>query len=139
MSKILQPGRIVIILSGRFAGKKAVVTSVNLNKTEARKYGYVTVVGIERAPLKITNKMSDKIKQLRTSVKSFCKVINVNHVMPTKNTIDLNQLNLVKDVKIDNFAIRAVFPKAQKKQISAQLANHYRAGKDAWLFAKLKF
>ena len=139
MSKILAPGRVVIILSGRFAGKKAIVTSVNLQKTEERKYGFVTVVGVERAPLKITHKMSEKVQQMRTSVKSFCKVINVNHVMPTKNTVDLAQLNLVKEVKAENFQIRKQYPNAQKKQISAQLANHYRAGKDAWLFTKLRF
>ena len=139
MSKILAPGRVVIILSGRFAGKKAVVTSVNLQKTDERKYGFVTVVGVERAPLKITHKMSENVQKMRTSVKAFCKVINVNHVMPTKNTVDLAQLNLVKDVKAENFQIRKQFPVAQKKQISAQLANHYRAGKDAWLFAKLRF
>ena len=139
MSKILVPGRVVVILSGRFAGKKAIVTSVNLNKTEERKYGFVTVVGVERAPLKITGKMSEKVREMRTSVKSFCKVINVNHVMPTKNTVDLAQLNLVKEVKIDSFAMRKPYPNAQKKQISAQLARHYRSGKDAWLFTKLRF
>ena len=139
MSKILAPGRVVIILSGRYAGKKAVVTSVNLQKTEERKYGFITVVGVERAPLKITHKMSEKVQHMRTSVKAFCKVINVNHVMPTKNTVNLDQLSLVKDVKADMFQMRKQYPNAQKKQISAQLAEHYRAGKDAWLFSKLRF
>ena len=139
MSKILQPGRVVIILSGRYAGKKAIVTSVNLQKTEERKYGFVTVVGVERAPLKITHKMSEKVQQMRTSVKSFCKVINVNHVMPTKNIVSLDGLDLVKAVKINNFTVGKPFSVAQKKQISAQLAKHYRAGKDGWLFTKLRF
>ena len=139
MSKILQPGRVVVILSGRFAGKKAVVTSVNLNKTEERKYGFVTVVGVERSPLKITRKMSEKHQQLRTSVKSFCKVINVNHVMPTKNTVDVASLPLVKEVNAKSFELGKPYPEAQKRQISAQLANHYRAGKDTWLFTKLRF
>ena len=139
MSKILQQGRVVIILSGRFAGKKAVVTSVNLQNTKDRKYGYVTVVGIERSPLKITKKMSEKVRQMRTSVKSFCKVINVNHVMPTKNTIDLKDLPTVKEVKIEKFEAGKPYSNAQKKQISSDLARHYRSGRDNWLFTKLRF
>ncbi|EDR22399.1 60S ribosomal protein L27-A, putative [Entamoeba dispar SAW760] len=139
MSKILAPGRVVIILSGRFAGKKAVVSSVNLQGTKDRKYGFVTVVGVERAPLKITRKMSAKVQQMRTSVKSFCKVINVNHVMPTKYTVSLDQFNLIKEVKINTFEAGKVYPISQKKAISSQFAEEYRKGKESWLFTKLRF
>ena len=139
MSKVLAPGRVVIILSGRFAGKKAVVTSVNLNGNNERKYGFVTVVGVERSPLKITRKMSETLQHMRTSVKAFCKVINVNHVMPTKYTVKLEDYAGVKDVKVANFKFNEPYPIKDKKVISSDFADHYRNGKDQWFFAKLRF
>ena len=139
MSKILTPGRIVIILSGRFAGKKAVISSVNLQGTKDRKYGFVTVVGVERAPLKITSKMSPKLREMRTSVKSFAKVINVNHIMPTKYTVPLEQYSTIREVKINAFEHSKPYPVNKKKAISKQLAEQYRAGKNSWLFTKLRF
>ncbi|ELP93669.1 60S ribosomal protein L27-A, putative [Entamoeba invadens IP1] len=139
MSKILAPGRVVILLSGRYAGKKAVISSVNLQKTKDRDYGFVTVVGVERAPLKITRAMSDTVQRLRTSVKAFCKVVNVNHLMPTKYTVNLDQLNLIKDVKINTFEAGKPYPIATKKALSSQFAEVYRNGKESWLFTKLRF
>lgn len=139
MSKILVPGRIVIMLQGRFAGKKAIVTSVNLQGTKDRKFGFVTVVGVERSPLKVTRKMSEFKAMKRTSVKSFCKCVNVNHIMPTKYTANIEQLDLVKNVKAANFEAGKMYPVSQKKAISAQFAEAYRNNKEKWLFTKLRF
>merc|ERR1712146_754563 len=41
----------------------------------------------DRAPLKVTKKMSKKKISKRTRVKPFVKYVNYNHMMPTRYTV----------------------------------------------------
>lgn len=52
----------VIVLNGRFAGRKAVVIRCFDDGFKGRKFGHALVAGIERAPRKVTKKMDDKKK-----------------------------------------------------------------------------
>jgi hypothetical protein len=52
--------------------------------TKDRPYGYAVVAGIERYPLKVTRSMGKKKVAKRSKVKPFIKVINYNHMMPTR-------------------------------------------------------
>ena len=52
--------------------------------TKERGYGHAIVAGVERYPLKITKNMGKKRVAKRSKVKPFIKVINYNHMMPTR-------------------------------------------------------
>ena len=96
MSKILKPGRVVVILAGRFAGKKAVVIRSHEAGHGDHKFGHVVVAGISKYPRKVTRAMeaSDKKRgtkrvATRRQVKTFVKAINYRHVMPTRYVSDI--------------------------------------------------
>ncbi|MPC17538.1 60S ribosomal protein L27 [Portunus trituberculatus] len=65
MVKVYKPGRVVILLTGKQAGKKAIVIKSNDEGTQDRPYEHGLVAGIERYPRKI---------------------VNLKHVMPTRYT-----------------------------------------------------
>jgi hypothetical protein len=50
MVRFIKPGRVVLLLSGRFAGKKAVVVRAYDEGTKDRPFGHALVVGIEKPP-----------------------------------------------------------------------------------------
>lgn len=74
----------VIVVQGRYAGRKAVIVKNFDNGTDARPYGHAVVAGVDRNPLKITKSMSKKKVAKRSKVKPFVKVVNYNHLMPTR-------------------------------------------------------
>ena len=51
---LLQPGKVVILLSGRYAGKKAVIVKNNDEGVTGRSYGHAVVVGLAREPRKVS-------------------------------------------------------------------------------------
>ena len=49
-----------------------------------RHYGHCVVAGIDQYPLKISKSMEKKKLDKRSKLKPFLKVVNYNHVMPTR-------------------------------------------------------
>ena len=78
MGKFIKAGRVVVMLQGRYAGKKAIVVKTYDDGSKARPFGHCMVAGIDRAPLKVTRKMSKKKITKRTKVKPFVKYVNYN-------------------------------------------------------------
>ena len=90
MGKFLKPGRVVILLAGRYAGKKAVLLKANeKDGKEGKEFKFSTglLLGLSRYPRKVHNRMSTKTIKKRTSVKTFVKSVNLNHIMPTRYLI----------------------------------------------------
>jgi large subunit ribosomal protein L27e len=58
--------------------------NVEDNNEKKHPFGHCIVAGIERYPLKVNKGMSEKIIKKRTTIKPFVKVINHNHIMPTR-------------------------------------------------------
>lgn len=87
MVRFLKPGRVALILSGRFAGKKAVVVRAYDEGTKDRPFGHCLVVGVEKPPLRISKKMPEKRQQRKTRVKPFVKYVNYTHIMPTRYVV----------------------------------------------------
>ena len=58
--KFLKAGKVVLLLNGRQAGKKAVIVKSFDEGTPDRPYGHALVAGIMKYPLKITKNMSEK-------------------------------------------------------------------------------
>ena len=82
--KFIKGGKVVIVLHGKFAGKKAVVVKNFDEGTTERPYPHAIIAGVDRYPLKITAGMSKKKVAKRSRVKPFVKVVNYNHIMPTR-------------------------------------------------------
>jgi hypothetical protein len=71
---VLQPGKVAVVVSGRYAGKKVVVIKQNDDGTKERPYPHAIVAGIQRYPLKVTRNMGAKRLAKRSKVKPFIKV-----------------------------------------------------------------
>ena len=54
----LQPGKVVILLTGRYAGKKAVIVKNNDDGTTGRPYGHAIVAGLAKEPRKVTGNLN---------------------------------------------------------------------------------
>ena len=67
--KFLKAGKVVLLLNGRMAGKKAVIVKTFDEGTTDRQYGYCLVAGIQKYPLKITKTMSEKKIAKRSKVR----------------------------------------------------------------------
>ena len=68
--KFLKAGKVVLLLNGRQAGKKAVIVKSYDEGTPDRPYGHALVAGIMKYPLKITKGMSEKKIAKRSRVRS---------------------------------------------------------------------
>lgn len=70
----MKSGKIVLVLSGRYAGRKAVIMKTYDEGTAERQYGHALVAGIDRYPRKVTKRMSQEKLKKRSKIKPFLKV-----------------------------------------------------------------
>ena len=118
MVKFYKPGKIVVVLNGRYAGKKGIIVKSNYESVKDRKYPHCLVVGISKGPRKPTKKniakLQDKIKKLEASkeksdnvklLKSFgvfIKTYNMSHLLATRYTVK-EDFGIAKSLeKLDN-------------------------------------
>eukprot|EP01129_Flabellula_baltica_P002227 TRINITY_DN12060_c0_g1_i1.p1 TRINITY_DN12060_c0_g1~~TRINITY_DN12060_c0_g1_i1.p1 ORF type:complete len:135 (+),score=28.23 TRINITY_DN12060_c0_g1_i1:71-475(+) len=134
MPKILNQGKVVVILNGRYAGKKAVVVRTNEKGTSARPYPHCLVAGIEKAPEAITRAMPRKKAARKNRIKPFVKEINLTHVLPTRYNVDFD-LQSISGAKLDDPTARS---KAKNTARNVFQYRH-RGGKNKWFFSKLRF
>ena len=103
MVKFYKPGKIVVVLNGRFAGRKGIIVKSNYESVKDRKYPHCMVVGIAKGPRKPTKKnlakLQEKIKQLESKENSsdkikalksfgiFIKTYNMSHLLATRYTL----------------------------------------------------
>ena len=119
MVKFYKPGKIVVILNGRYAGRKGVIVKSNYESVKDRKYPHCMVVGLSKGPKKPTKKniakmqaqieklessdkenSADKVKRLK-SFGIFIKTYNMAHLLATRYTLK-DDLSIAKSVaKID--------------------------------------
>ncbi|ROL28029.1 60S ribosomal protein L27 [Anabarilius grahami] len=89
MGKFMKPGKVVMVLAGRYAGRKAVIVKNIDDGTADRPYSHALVAGIDRYPRKVTATMGKKKVAKRSKIKAFVKVFNYNHLMPTRYSVDI--------------------------------------------------
>lgn len=134
--KFLKVGRVAIITRGRFAGKKVVIIQPVDSGNKLHPYGHALVAGIERYPSKITRRMSKTRQEKRSKVKPFIKIVNYNHLMPTRYTLELEGLKGV----VSNDTFKEVSQREEaKKTVKKVLQERYTSGKNRWFFTPLKF
>merc|ERR1712214_168414 len=136
MVKFMKPGKVCIVLAGKYAGKKAIIVKQQDDGTQDRAYGHALVAGIERYPRKVTKSMSKKKLTKRSRVKPFVKVVNYNHLMPTRYSVDVavNKSVVNKESLKDPAGKRKC-----KAALKASFEERYKSGKNKWFFQKLRF
>ena len=88
MGKILKKGKVVILLSGRHAGKKAIIVKTFEEGTKKQKFPCALVAGMREGPRRVTRSMGKKKTEKNVSkIKPFIKFVNYNHIMPTRYTV----------------------------------------------------
>eukprot|EP00048_Salpingoeca_helianthica_P014244 m.220802 g.220802 ORF g.220802 m.220802 type:complete len:136 (+) comp15650_c0_seq1:216-623(+) len=134
--KFLNEKKVVILLNGRYAGKKAVIVKAFDDGDSARPYGHALVAGIERYPLKVTKSMGKKKVAKRSKVKPFVKLVNFNHIMPTRYAFDAG---LDKALVSKQSLKDAVNKKKATNEIKKKFEAKYNSGTNKWFFSKLRF
>eukprot|EP01147_Barroeca_monosierra_P010729 gene10729-2819_t len=99
MQRFLKEKKVVLVLNGRYAGKKAVIINHTEDGDGRRPFGHCLIAGLERGPRKITKQMGTKKKSKRSRVKPFLKIVNANHIMPTRYSlsVEFNKKIVTKD------------------------------------------
>ena len=103
MGKIIKVGKVVVILQGRFAGRKAVVVKMFDDGTSERRFGHALVAGVDRLPRRVTRSMTKKTILNRSKVKPFVRFVNYTHIMPTRYSVDVDLSN-VSRWPVDSFS-----------------------------------
>merc|ERR1712189_144279 len=103
---------------------------------EIWQFVHVLGAGIDRYPLKVTKSMGKKRVSKRSKIKTFVKIVNYNHLMPTRYSVDvpLNKSVVNKDVLKDSSKRKRV-----RTEVKAKLEERYKSGKNKWFFQKLRF
>lgn len=136
MGKFMKPNKVVLVLAGRYAGRKGVIIKNQDEGTNDRPYGHALVAGIDRYPRKVTKRMSKKKLKKRSKIKTFVRVLNYNHLMPTRYSVDVP---IDKGV-VNKEAIRdAAGRRKARREVKSKLEDRYKTGKNKWFFQKLRF
>ena len=79
--------------------------------------------------------MSKARQAKRSKVKPFIKVINYNHLMPTRYTLELENLKNV----VTNDTFKEVSQREEaKKTVKKTFEERYSSGKNRWFFTPLR-
>ena len=143
---LTESGKVVIVLAGRFAGKKAVVVKTFDDGSDEKQFSHCLVAGIARGPRKVTRGMSKKKVEKRSrTMKPFVKYINVRHVFPTRYTVDMDLkksvdeadlLDETKKVDVKN-GLKKVFEDRYLNQKA--VTSEKKAAGSSYFFQKLRF
>lgn len=126
---LLKPNTIVVVLKGRFAGKKGVIVKASEDGRTA------LVAGVHKLPRPVTDDMSERKKSRLAKMNVFIKNYNTSHLLVTRyrgdigvGTIDFSQTSVNAESKKKSVdAVKKTFEEACKQK------------KAKWLFEKLTF
>ena len=100
-----------------------------------RRYGHALVVGLDRAPCKVTKKQSPAKQAKQAKLRTFVKVVNYQHVMPTRYNLDVDLKAAVGGDAADTATKRKEARGAAKELLEEK----FKTGKNRWFFTKLRF
>uniref|UniRef100_A0A6N2MJ05 60S ribosomal protein L27 n=1 Tax=Salix viminalis TaxID=40686 RepID=A0A6N2MJ05_SALVM len=123
MVKFLKTNKAVIILQGKYAGRKAVIVRSFDDGTR------------DRATSKVIKKDSAKKTAKKSRVKCFIKLVNYQHLMPTRYTLDVD----LKDVVTADCLSTKDKKVTACKETKAKFEERFKTGKNRWFFTKLRF
>ena len=124
----MKQSKIVIIISGRYAGRKAIIVKADDVGLSYKPFSHALVAGIDRYSLKV-NKLKKKFK-----VKSFLKMLNYNHLMIIRY--------IAHDITFEKLSSKDLKDPAKKKahrlQTRIKFESTYKANKNKCFFQKLR-
>merc|ERR1711953_468082 len=89
MGKFMKQGKVVLVLGGRYAGRKAVIVKSYDEGSAEKPYSHALVAGVDRHPRKVTKRMGKKKIKQRSKVKPFTRVLNYTPLMPPRHSLDI--------------------------------------------------
>nr|XP_048317518.1 60S ribosomal protein L27-like [Myodes glareolus] len=131
MGKFMKPGKVVLDLSRRYSGCKAVIMKNIDDDTSNCRYSHALVAGIDRCPQKLTAAMGKKKVAKRSKIKSFVKAYNNNQLMSTRYSVDIPLDKTV--VNKDVFRDPTLKCKA-RLEAKVKFEERYKTGKSKWFF-----
>ncbi|KAL4662625.1 hypothetical protein H8957_014492 [Semnopithecus entellus] len=122
MGKFMKPEKVVLVLAGRYSGYKAIIVKNTDDGTSDGPY--------------MTAAMGKKKIAKRSKIKSFVKIYNYNHLMPTRYSMDipLDKTVINKDVFRD-----PAHKRRAQREAKVKFEERYKTGKKKWSFQKLWF
>ena len=144
---IVKSGKVVIILAGRHAGKKAVVIkTLEDGNSDDKRFSHCLVAGIARGPRKVTRGMSKKKVEKRSrTMKPFVKYVNIRHVFPTRYQVDMDLKKAVEEADLVNPEKKVEVKKNLKKIFEdrylnqKQVTSEKKAAGSNYFFQRLRF
>eukprot|EP00761_Pharyngomonas_kirbyi_P011082 gb/GECH01011106.1/.p1 GENE.gb/GECH01011106.1/~~gb/GECH01011106.1/.p1 ORF type:complete len:136 (+),score=5.27 gb/GECH01011106.1/:1-408(+) len=135
MVKFLKPGKVCIVLQGRFAGRKAVIVRNNDEGTKTHPFGHAIIAGVAEHPKQAKRKYSQMKNARRSKFPVFVKIANYSHLMPTRYGVDADLKSHINDKVVKDPTKR----KQARSKVRKLFHQRYLAGKHRWFFTKLKF
>uniref|UniRef100_A0A8C9I0I9 Large ribosomal subunit protein eL27 n=1 Tax=Piliocolobus tephrosceles TaxID=591936 RepID=A0A8C9I0I9_9PRIM len=139
MGKFMKPGKVVLVLAGGYSGRKAVTVKSNDDGTSDRPYSHALVAGIDCYSHKVTAAMGKKKIAKRSKIKSFVKVYNYNHLMPTRYSEDIPLDKSVINKDPPRPARDPALKRKARREAKVKFEERYETGKNKWFFQKLQF
>ncbi|CAN6565551.1 unnamed protein product [Malus baccata var. baccata] len=123
MVKFLKPNKAVINLQGRYAGRKAVIVRA------------VDEVNRDHPDGTVIRKDSAKKTAKKYRVKAFIKLVNYQHQMPPRYTLDVDLKDVVnvESLQTKDKKVTAL------KEVKKRFEERFKTRKNRWFFTKLKF
>lgn len=144
--KLTEAGKVVIVLQGRHAGKKAVVVKTFDEGNSDRRFSHCLIAGLARNPRKVTKSMSkEKVEKRTKQMKPFVKYINVRHVFPTRYVVDLDLKKAVDEADLVDPDRKVDVKKNLKKVFydrymnQKEVTSEKKAQGSSYFFQKLRF
>ncbi|KAL3903885.1 MAG: hypothetical protein SGILL_010275 [Bacillariaceae sp.] len=141
-----EAGKVVIVLAGRHAGKKAVVVKTFDDGNSEKRFSHCLIAGLARNPRKITKTMSKKKVEKRTkTMKPFVKYVNVRHIFPTRYVVDIDLKKAVDEADLVDAERRVDVKKNLKKILvdrylnQKEVTSEKKAQGSNYFFQKLRF
>lgn len=125
---IFKPNMIVVITSGRLAGKKGVVLK-QLDES------HLIVSGISRMPKESGEYLSPWEKRKNSKFLTFIKKINIRHLVATRYKADIGTVDIDLDSVVNDLQKKSEANKTMNKILEESHKNR----KFKWLFTPLKF
>mmetsp|Transcript_2790 Transcript_2790/g.3749 ORF Transcript_2790/g.3749 Transcript_2790/m.3749 type:complete len:146 (+) Transcript_2790:122-559(+) len=143
---IIKAGKVVIILAGRHAGKKAVVVKTFDDGTADKRFSHCLVAGLAQNARKVTKAMDKKKVEKRCkAMKPFVKYVNVRHIFPTRYQVDMDLKKAVDEADLVD-AEKKVGVKKQLKTLfydrymnQKEVTSEKKAQGSTYFFKKLLF
>ncbi|KAL8173075.1 UNVERIFIED_CONTAM: 60S ribosomal protein L27 [Gekko kuhli] len=134
--RFMKPGKVVLVLARRYSGWKAIIIENTDDGTSDWPYSYDLVAGTDRYPREVTASTGKEKTAKRSKIKSFVKVHNYGHLLPTRYSVNvpLDKTVVNKEVFWD-----PALKRKARREAKVKSEERHKTGKNKWFSQKLRF